>query len=229
VHPVPTPSAIVAAINEQINRRDFRHAPYSSTIPSLLRSGRVKPLIAFVLTIAAVVYILIRSGSPLPGSMERGAAERDVIGRSINTYPAVLKGDIAPQVVSDIPDQVKSYFSGKTEFSVFVPTLRECRLVGGGLNDYRGTSLAHVFYKHGDQMIYLSQACLETVMRGEKLDLPPEARDELARSGWYRASTPDGASVVIWKKGSALCMAISLMDAEHLMAHLVEARDSSGW
>ena len=141
----------------------------------------------------------------------------------------MLKGEIVPQVLSDRADNVRTYFNGKTEFPVFIPAMRECTLVGGIVNEYHGMRLAHVLYRHGRQMIYLYEACRESVMKGDTLHLSREAKADLERTGWHCCTAPDGAAVVLWVRGRTLCAAVAPMNSDHLMAHLAEADVPGAW
>jgi hypothetical protein len=147
----------------------------------------------------------------------------------MRTYDALITGDMRPQIVSEIPERVKAFFEGKTEYPVLVPVMRECRLVGGVLNTFHGTTLAHVVYRHGDQTIYLAQACKETVMRGDQLRLSPEVREKLESTGWFRETTPSGASIVVWTRGGTVCAAIARLHCDHLMEHVADAEGIDAW
>lgn len=230
LRPAGAPPEVVAAILDCIAREDAA-APPALMRRAALRWNTVgtRTAVAFALSFAAVVFLLSRNDtgfSPMPPSDVTGS---DIIGQSVNAYRSVLRGDVAPQIVSEVPDCVRSFFNGKTEFPVLVPAMKECTLIGGGVNDFQGTTLAHVVYKHGGQTISVYQACRETVMKGEKLHLPREALEELARTGWYCCTTPEGATIVVWTKGATLCAAVALMNREHLMAHLVDAGDAGAW
>jgi len=158
-----------------------------------------------------------------------GIGPNDIIVQSISNYHAVLKGEFVPQVKSDKPEQVRTFFDGKTEFPVFIPVMKECTLIGGVVNDFHGMHLAHVVYKHGQQTIYLYQACRESVMKGDKLNLSPEVKTDLERTGWHCCTAPDGAAIVLWARGNTLCAAVSAMNGDHLMAHLVDGDIAGAW
>jgi len=175
------------------------------------------------------MYVLSRQASP--GGVESAGfvSGSDVVRQSASNYEAVLKGEIVPQVVSDCPDNVRTYFQGKTTFPVFIPAMKECTLVGGSINDYHGMRLAHVLYKHGLQFIYLYQVCRESVMKGDTLHLSREAKNDLDRTGWHCCTAPGGAAVVLWVRGRTLCAAVAPMNSQHLMAHLAEADVPDAW
>lgn len=195
-----------------------------------LRRPRATPVVAFVLSIAALVYILSRH-APVPDGVATAGyvPGSDIVRQSASNYEAVLKGEIVPQVVSDRPENVRAYFKGKTGFPVFIPAMKECTLVGGVVNEYHGMRLAHVVYKHGLQCIYLYQACRESVMKGDTLQLSREAKNDLNRTGWHCCTAPDGAAIVLWVRGGTICAAVAPMNSGHLMAHIAEADVPGAW
>jgi len=190
---------------------------------------RARAAAAFLLAFASVVWILSRPSS-VSGAREASVASvDDIVGQSVANYEAVLDGRMVPQVISDRPDNVRTYFQGKTGFPVYVPSMRECTLVGGGVDEYRGMRLAHVLYRHGRQFIVLYQACRASVMEGDTLRLSCEARSDLDKTGWHCCTAPDGAAIVLWVRGRTICAAVAPMNGEHLMAHLAEADEPGAW
>ncbi len=194
-----------------------------------LRRPRTAPVVAFIFSFAAIVYVLSRYAPA--GTVESAGfvSGGDIVRQSASNYEAMLKGEIVPQVVSDRPEYVRAYFQGKTGFPVFIPAMKECTLVGGSVNDYRGMRLAHVLYRHGLQFIYLYQVCRESVMKGDLLHLSREARSDLDRTGRHCCTAPDGAAIVLWVRGQTICAAVAPMNSDHLMAHLAEADVPAAW
>ncbi len=189
----------------------------------LFRHRLVKPTIAFAVTAVAVALIVTRpageripAGTPLEASM----VGKDVIRQSVSNFHGVLNGNIKPQIVSSEPEELKGFFTGKTEFPVLVPAMGEWMLVGGVVNGHAGNRLAHVVYRHDDTIIYMYQVCWETVQKGEQLDMSAAAREDLLRSGWYTDGEPDGDAIIAWTHGQTLCVAVARMDKARLLTCL---------
>jgi hypothetical protein len=222
---VCAPPDVVARIARRL-REDAGASP--SLLARAWRARLLRPAVGFALACAAILVIVVRL-SPVSPTLSTSAAgygsgsENDIIGQSVRNYHAVLKGDIVPQLVSEIPESLRAFFAARRDFAVFIPVMKECTLVGGSMDEYKGTPLAHLVYKHGDQTIYLFQACRETVHRGKMLRLPDDAWTALDRSGWYCGSTDEGDGVVVWVKEATICTAVARMPGEHLMAHLAAA------
>jgi anti-sigma factor (TIGR02949 family) len=187
----------------------------SSSWLDFFRRPYIRPALGVaVAAVAVLFYALLPQNTPFsPGN---------VIAQSLDNYQGVMSGRIKPQVVSDKPETVLGFFVGKTEFTVLVPKLKSCSLVGGVLNDYSGVPLAHVVYTHENDLIYMYQACWESVLSGEKLRLPDSVVSELKRTGWFVETVPDGNTVVLWCKGNTLCSAVSHMEKSQLVACLTE-------
>jgi anti-sigma factor (TIGR02949 family) len=221
---VAVPRELQSAILQQIRRET--EAPAGGRAP--WRSF-VRPGIAFVATAVVVLFIVRppRSQQSLPRAALAGFGPNNVVVQSLENFHKALRGEITPQVVSAENARVREFFSGKTEFPVRVPVMQRCTLIGGVLNQHRGAPLAHLMYRAGGDLIYLYQACWATVQRGVELEVTPEARDALLKTGWYDRSVPDSDAVILWKSGPTLCVAVSHMDRRELLAYLQQASDDT--
>ena len=231
LRPVRVPAAVLASILALTLESDAPRGPGPVRgFTAFLQRPRATPVLAFLLSFAAIVYILSRHAPPPEGVEAAGFVPgSDIEHQSASNYEAVLNGTIVPQVVSDRPENVRNYFEGKTGFPVYIPAMKECTLVGGITSEYHGLRLAHVLYKHGLQFIYLYQACRESVMRGDTLHLSRAAKNDLERTGWHCCTAPGGAAIVLWVRGRTICAAVAPMDGTHLMAHIAEADVPGAW
>lgn len=226
-HRVRTPSHVALQIAEQLGREQSgEHVPW---LTEFFGRPLVKPAFGFALAFVAVLLLLRGSTSNSPVT-QAGFGSNDVILQSLMNYRAVVDGKIKPQLASSEPAKLAGFFSDITDYSVHLPKMRDCRLVGGVQSEFAGTKLAHIMYKHDTEMVYIYQACWSTVMKGEKLCLPKEAKDELIRTGWFSATQPDGRTVVLWAKGRTLCAAVARMSKEDLITCLTSGeQEVRGW
>ena len=224
---VETPSEVALRISGLV--KHGRPAGGFSWVTDFFRRPLVKPAIGFAF--AFVVVLLLLRGSTGDSSFPRAAfAVNDVILQSLENHRALLQGEIKPQLSSSEPAQLASLFSGITDYSVHLPKMKDCRLIGGVQNEFAGTKIAHIVYMHDSDVVYIYQACWATVRKGEKLSLPDEAKNELSRTGWFSCSEPDGRSVVLWVKGRTLCAAVSQMSKEDLVSCLTsDEPDKHEW
>jgi hypothetical protein len=222
--PACAPPEVVAAVLRSIVRESRLSESLQQPFMVRLWHHRLtRPAIAFVLSFAVITILLNRSEPPSSGFTAAGVAGDDLIGESVANFRAVTRGEMKPQILSDRPEDLRSFFEGKTEFPVLVPSMKECTLVGGVVNDFHGLRVAHVVYRHGTQMIYLSQTCRETVMKREPRIISQEVKSDLDSTGWYRHTIPGGATVVLWAHGNTLCAAVAEMQEEGLMSQLQSA------
>jgi len=152
----------------------------------------------------------------------------DLLTQSITNFHAVLAGVMQPQMVSDRPEQVREYLSGKTSFPVHVPALNNCTLVGASANEYHGMKLAHVVYKHDGQVIYIFQAPYNRVAAGDGLVLSDEAKAQLEKGGSFSNVGPGGDTVILWVLGNTLCAAVSRIDRKEMSKVLASSEDAPG-
>ncbi len=216
------PAHVLHAITQHIENDSppAEHVPFWRR---LVASLYFRPAIAFAAACFAVILLLNTDRSPnIPRTIEASLLPaNDVIKQSLTNYMAVVRGEIKPQLVSDEVEHVRQFFAGKTDFPVLFPNIQGCRLIGGVLNDFSGKTLAHVVYAHhGSELVYIYEACWQTVESGEPLQIAPEVQQELSTAGRYVLSQPDGYTIVMWKQDSTLCSAVAKMDRETLLACL---------
>jgi anti-sigma factor (TIGR02949 family) len=186
----------------------------------------LKPSIAFVVACVAVIILLNLQEKNTVQPSGESSQTHDVMVQSFANYKGVVDGVIRPQLAASVPEQLMGFFTGKTEFPVLVPRMKNCTLVGGVVNEHCGAKLAHVVYTHNDDVIYVYQACWETVMKGEQLSLPDSIIQELQRTGWHSENFSGGHAIVLWTKGHTLCSAVARMPKEDLIACLT---DNESW
>lgn len=229
VKTVSAPVALTYLITEQL-RVDILPAR-APRIRRLFERPYFRPALVFGAAFVGMIIILSFSDQATSPPSIPSLASNDVISQSVTNYRAVVEGIIKPQLVSNDPEMVKGIFASIKDFQVLVPKMKECKLVGGVMNEFSGVQLAHVLYTHEADVVYMYQTCWETVMAGDKLDLPRPAKQELQRTGWYSEELPDGHSIVLWKKGRTLCSAVARMSKTNLLACLSDAElpTDTGW
>lgn len=227
---VRTPADLRVSLLRRIDREAGLGGWVRRTTGTLWHAPALRALFAFTLTMLLVVLLVDRPRSAstfLPDAGTHSAAD-DVVRHSVDSYHGILRGEIVPQMGSESPGELRKFFSGKTAFPVVVLRMKECAVVGGSVNEHRGTGLAHVVYRAGDDTIYLCQASWETVQGGHALQLSEEARNALLATGWYAPRPPDEDAVVLWKEGTTLCIAVSHMGVDRLLASVKSGEGTAG-
>jgi hypothetical protein len=171
---------------------------------------------AFVV-IAAVaigIYSLFIPSSGIPD-------DSNIIHQSLNNYQAVIGGSIKPQLVSN-HDNVRTFLQNAVNFSVNVPKMKGCNSCAGVFSNFKGVPLAHVVYQIGDDVVYIYQADLNEAMKGDKIGLPLDVKNEIVNTDWYIREIPDGRTIVLWRYQNTLCAAVSSMKKEQLVSLLTD-------
>lgn len=214
---VRTPDDVSRRIVERLDSASA--SSRSDWLTEFFRKPLIKPAVGFALAFVSVL-VLLEGPSSDSRFTQASLISNDVILQSLANHRAVLDGHIKPDVPGE-PAQLQNLFACITDYSVHMPRMKNCTLLGGVQNEFAGTKLAHLVYQNKNNIVYVYQTCLATVMKGEKLCLSPEAKDSLEHTGWFTESEPDGRTIILWVKGRTLCAAVAQMSKDELMACLV--------
>ncbi len=226
---VPVPADLQRSIATLIEREAGGAETPRSGLLRFMQAPLTRAAFAFGLTAVLLGAFLARYLEPTESSpiVTAGLGANNVVRQSVDDFHKILRGEIAPQRTSAESVDLQDFFSGQTSFPVLVPVMKECTLVGGVLQDYNGMRLAHVVYRAGDDLISVYQVCWETVQEGKALDLTPEAKAELLKGGWYTPYPAGNDAVVLWRHGRTLCVAVSHIALERLLASVRSGADST--
>lgn len=220
VHRVRAPAVLAGDISRRLEVMEGATGGIVHWWQGLFEKRYAKPVLAVALaSLALVLYLNVPAPSPFQNSGVQ-LASGDVMFQSLANYAKIVKGEIQPQVVSDSPEVLQTFFAGKTEFPVVFPPMRDCKLVGGVVNEFSGIALAHVVYKHGPEVVYMYQTCRKRVEDGRDLHLPTAVMAALKNGEWFAETRPNGESIVVWAKGETVCSAVAHMPKDELIACL---------
>lgn len=212
-----TPGHVLHSIAAQLETSPSASRGWFS---GLLDSIYFRPAIGFAIACLAIIF-LVNNGKRTNVVEASMLPANDVVKQSLRNYAALSRNEIEPQVRSNSADEIQKFFSGKTEFPAFVPTMNGCTLVGGVLDEFSGKTLAHVVFNHHDsELVYVYEACWKTVQKGDLLHLSQEIQDQLRAGEPYVATDPRGHTVVLWQNNSTLCSAVAKLDPDVLLACL---------
>ncbi|MFI5251838.1 MAG: anti-sigma factor family protein [Bacteroidota bacterium] len=218
-----TPPDVSSRISHLINQRIYSPLPASSSIWSTVFTIPVRKTI-FALGGSIAVFVLILNLIPSNIHHTHGSPkDGNIIHQTYNNYDGIVEGSFAPQVASDDPGVVKSFFTDKTNFKVSVPRLKHCTLIGGMSSFYDDECVAHVVYKYGNNVVYLYETRIDSVMNGLNcsLNLPDNVKNDLRKTGWYVESHVPDCTLIIWQPDSTtLCCAVAEVDQEQLWSCL---------
>jgi hypothetical protein len=177
---------------------------------------RFNPVIVtmFLVAVSVGIYSFFFTTQQKPGNS-------NFIDQSLSYYSAALGGSFKPELVSD-HETVRTFLEKETHFAVNVPKVKKCKSYSGKCSDYKGMKLAHVNFQLNGNTIYIFQADLDEVLKGEKIGLPDEAKNALVKSNWYVKEISDNQTLVLWKYKHTICAAVSDMKKDNLVAILNE-------
>ena len=170
----------------------------------------------------ALIMILLMVTPPKPRHSHTHPDDANIIHQTFNNFDGVLSGKLAPQVSSDDPAVLRTYFESRVNFKVDCPRHKHSRLVGGICSHYNDEPVANVLYRNDQDIIYLYETNYRCVAHGKRLNLPPHALSQLQATGWYFENPGPECTLAVWIVDSTVCCAVADMSQEKLLALLTE-------
>lgn len=217
---VPAPQALAECVRTQLSAETL-----ASNFPQFeIRKFLFQPTWkTFATAAGAVAVLLLIVLIPFkPQHSHTRPADDNVINQTYNNFGEVLKGTIVPGISSENPSEVKNYIDPKVGFHTHVPLLKHGTLVGAVQTHYNDENVAHIIYRQKDNVIYLYQARLQSVMDGHTLRLPDSVKREILRTGWYFEKQCAGCTLMVWTVDSTVCCAIADMGKPELVEFFKE-------
>lgn len=212
----PAPATLSAEILSHIASPPVKE---SSWWYRLWSTPRVKP--AFAAGLVALIAILLFVSLPLTIRHTHAAPiDNNIIHQTFNNYDAILTGSLVPDVTTGDYSEVKSYFQSRVDYAVRVPKIDKCKEMGALVSSFDGKRLAHLMYRFDDKVVYLYQVDMKSALDGTTLTLPPQAKEELLKTGWYIESPHEHCTLVMWVVDNTLCTAMADIDKTQLIAYL---------
>ncbi len=157
-----------------------RHGSARTLDPDLLRKARLQIFSQHVRhlaqrafgwkTLTVTILALVLGVVFAPAAIRRTRATA-YLKTAIATHRSYLNGELPLQIRSDSPEVVTAWFAGKTPFHFQLPTSPPtlgskpvCRLTGGRLVNYQGSSIALVTYETVSEKISLLVASSTTAV-----------------------------------------------------------------
>lgn len=202
-----TPPAVVQRIMNGLNEGQHAAAlSWRERFQEFLSRPLVRPAIAIAVTAVLLFALLNR------------APDVDFLQRSVDNFKSVAGGSTAFQEASGEPAVLKALFAEQAAFPVLVPEMQGCTLLGGALDKHPGGVFAHVVYYHGmkAKKVYLCEVSWDKVLSEDGMTLNDDVRGKLESANYYSNVTPE-RTVILWRKGTTLCAAVSNMPEPDLV------------
>ncbi len=217
---VPTPPNVAQAVVASIERAAEAPPSLLAWIHDAITVRRLVP--ALLASIAVTVFLVFFNQQPEPSLLESDAhtASNDVIFQSLQNFDRLQKGELIPARTASKAEIVHQYLdSSGMDFAV-VHTMDCCKSYGAALSEYAGVRLAHIIYTLDGDIMYVYQVKKTHVLEGSTLILPPAARTALQATGWYTDPRHPNCNVVLWISNETLCVAVSSMKKDEMLAML---------
>lgn len=115
---------------------------------------------ALVIVVAIVLITINRYNTTTPPEIDLANLKPDnMFVQAVNNYSAILKGQLAPQLVSNNSKEICDFFSHNgVNYSTIVPEFKEWKLLGAVISEDKGHKLAHhVYVGNNNELIYVFQ------------------------------------------------------------------------
>jgi hypothetical protein len=176
--------------------------------------------------VAAAFFLMANTPSDRSYRLSAHTAQNDLIHQSFETLSLLKTGQIIPTIVSSVPESVKGFFQKSAlNFRVQIPSVSGSEWYGGSASDNNGVKQAHVLYRIGSEWLYVCETGAGDAISGTKLSLPPAAKVALTNSGWYTDPMHPMCNIVVWKKNTVVCVAVSTIGKKQLLALLAPPTD----
>lgn len=142
---------------------------------------------------------------------------KDFVTRSHDIYEKVLKNEINLKHITSDADELEKILTKEADFRVFIPDVKEAKLIGGIVNDINGCKVVHFLHKSFDKIIYTMQIKRNDIINSEQFTLRNNQKQEiLSGINWVECEKDVDDCTVIWFKNDVICTSISKLEAKEI-------------
>jgi hypothetical protein len=194
---------------------------YPSWLDRILNSKALAPVLVAGLAVVAVLFFLSRP-QQIPEEPAPPVVAADIVQQSMVNFTLIRSGDLKPSMTVCSPDSVLAYLQNSgIPFPAKVLRLKDCQSYGVIVNEVNGVPLAHLVYALNESTIlYVYETAEDEAWKGTSLSLPGEAKEALARTGWYFFGDEDRGNLLLRTVNGTLISAVSMMPKDEMMALL---------
>lgn len=155
---------------------------------------------AIIIVISVILILFNRTPQQPPVISEDKLTPDNMFYQAENNFEAIIQGKLAPQLVANNPEQIKSFFeSSGVKYSTLVPTFSEWSLLGAVVSEDKGEKFAHHVYagKNGE-IVYVFQVDESYLKSHEIISLDESLLQYLEQGNCYVKTEKD--KVLLFKK-----------------------------
>ncbi len=221
VKQIPTPRNIRSSILKSLRLEFEQLEPdQESWLASLFPLRVVAPALAAGI-VTTLFFLMVSTRVDPLYQMTAHSSSNDIIHQSFANFALLQAGIMLPAMVTTVPESMGDFFrKSDLQFGVDIPKLRNCDWSGGSASECSGVKRAHLFFKIGSESVYIFEVSDDDALYGTQISLPLAAKRALAQSGWYTDPSHPDCNVILWKTDEAVCVAVSTMKKEQLLALL---------
>lgn len=165
---------------------------------------------AIIIVISIILIIFNRNSLQPPVIAEDQLTPDNMFYQAENNFEAIIQGKLAPQILSDNPDQIQKYFqSTGVRYSTLVPTFKEWKLLGAVVSEDKGEKFAHHVYA-GEQgeLVYVFQVDESYFKSHDIISLNEDLLEYLDQGNCF-IKTEDKKVVLFKKVNHNICAVVS--------------------
>ena len=226
---VKTPDAVRASVIRCL-AHESEPLPRDSWSSAAGRFSSCVVPVGVAVLIAASFFLFVQ----FRGGIRKGSVlERDIVNHALDQHH-MLESRLSPTIARKAPPPNLRGAPEVIMSSGVNGPVETCSLVASVDDDMGGVRHSHLGYQYGPKVVSYFALPFDDVLHGKCFSLPPDALVELKRTGWYNQVQADGRSIVFWRQGPQLCVAVAHMsgsDLHSLLAVTPEKSESSatGW
>lgn len=180
-----------------------------------------KPALSFATVIIIIISIVLilfnRTPEQPPSISEEQLTPDNMFYQAENNFEAIIQGKLTPQLVTDNPEKIKSFFeSSGVKYSTSVPTFADWSLLGAVVSEDKGEKFAHHIYtdKKGE-IVYVFQVDESYLKSNEIISLNDSLLEYLEKGNCYVKAEKD--KVLLFKKiNHNICAIVSNAPAQEV-------------
>jgi len=181
-----------------------------------------KPLMVFGTTIIIILAMILIIFNRPPQiivedfSAEQKGSDNMFVQARIN-FQNILKGNLIPQIVSDNPEEIKSFFLKEgVKYQIILPEYDKWKLLGAIVSVNRGEKFAHHVYTDNEgKLIYFFQADENYFEKNKILNLSEGLLEYLEKENCYD-TYESGIGTLMTKTGKNIIAVVSNISSYEL-------------
>lgn len=174
-----------------------------------------------------LVYVGVQYFAPTPKSLRGTTPDIEYIqlGRvnyreqSVRNFVAIKEGKIAFHKETGSYTELEKFFHEHGVDYDLIPPEFPAQLLGGVISGHNGHNMAHLVFKHGNDLIYMFQAPRDAFV-SHTVDVEDTVLHIVDHGAWYWEKFSGSGTLAIWEKGTTLCAIVADLTPDSLQTLL---------